>query len=905
MNRRRVHYVLSTHWDREWYQTFQDYRYWLVQLLDRVLDGFASGELQGPFQTDGQAIMIEDYLEVRPERRHIVEQLVRDGKLVLGPWYVLPDEFLVTGESLIRNLEYGFRLARSLGGEPSKAGFLCDIFGHNSQMPQIFTGFGIRGGFIWRGTNVINQRLMLWRGADGTELPCYRFGQVGYCDFAVQVRHANVFDYSAPAQQVIHDLDAYLANEAQKTETQAILAFDGGDHMEWDRRVYAVLAERLGKDDGDFEINHTSLDDYLGEMLQESSHITTLLEGELREPGIYPYEQDQQWLTAGVLASRVWIKQANATCQILLCQWAEPLSAMAHAALGCELPHGYLDIAWKWLLQNHPHDSICGCSIDDVHEDMRYRFHQSQVIAEKLRLEAGRKLALSIDGDVSSDEIRVVVFNPQPQPFDQTTELALEIPPDWQDFNEFFGYESKQAFRIYDALGTELPYQRLGQEMNSTRFRRNPLTFPAMYKVNVVQVSLPLKIPALGYTTLVLQAGEKGLPTRYPEAHGLATSERSMENEFLSVTIEPNGTLTLLDKRTGETYHRLLTFEDRADIGDGWYHGVALNDQIFISSTCHASVAQVHHGPYLTTFRIRTTMQVPSEFDFPLMKRSKGWSDMVIDTQVSLRPGTEYVEIETHVQNCAKDHRLRVLFPSEAKSSTILSDSPFDVVQRPVTLRGDNYLYREQEIETRPQQSWSAIYGERRGLAIISHGLMEVAVPDLPDRPLALTLFRSTRRTHMTDGEPLGQVQGELYFRYWITPLQGAPDRVQLFRLGGRLATGLVAVELSREDFIGDPPSRKIPTEASFLHISGGVVPTSVRQVGEDLEVRVFNPENQPAQAIFELAEPGLVLQAPADAQKVDFEGHVLGSVDRYEGRTVWATLRPKEILTIRLSGKK
>lgn len=134
---RNVHYVLSTHWDREWYQTFQNYRYRLVKLFDHLIEGWQDGRLQGPFQTDGQFIILEDYLEIRPERRKQVDQLVREGKFVLGPWYVLPDEFLVSGESLVRNLRMGREKTRAFGVEPSNAGFLCDMFGHNSPVGAV------------------------------------------------------------------------------------------------------------------------------------------------------------------------------------------------------------------------------------------------------------------------------------------------------------------------------------------------------------------------------------------------------------------------------------------------------------------------------------------------------------------------------------------------------------------------------------------------------------------------------------------------------------------------------------------------------------------------------------------------------------------------------------------------
>ena len=464
---------------------------------------------------------------------------------------------------------------------------MCDMFGHNSQMPQIFAGFGITGGFIWRGVNIIDQRMMRWRGADGTELPCYRFGHNGYCSFASEARYARDPQPEPDPELLRERLEAYLVTEGMETQTGPMLAFDGGDHMEWDRAAYAVIAERLGQPRDGFEVVHTSLDAYLAEMAPLAGEITAVVEGELREPGFFPAVIDHQWLIPGVGSSRVWIKQANAACQAVLCQWAEPFSALAHRAVNAEYPQGYLDVAWKWLLMNHPHDSICGCSIDAVHEDMKFRFAQTEQIGNRLTTEATRSLAASVQGEVAANEVRVTIFNPLPAPFDGVADLRLEIPPTWPLFNFNMGaFQPTPAFRIFGPDGVELPYQRLGQATDRSRFRTYGVSFPKGHKVTEVPVALRLSIPALGYTTLTLRAGEEGQPTRHPAVPGLATSERSMANDRLSVTVEPNGTLTLLDKRTGRSYSRLLTFEDRADIGDGWNHGVALNDQIFASTAC-------------------------------------------------------------------------------------------------------------------------------------------------------------------------------------------------------------------------------------------------------------------------------------------------------------------------------
>jgi Glycosyl hydrolases family 38 N-terminal domain/Glycosyl hydrolases family 38 C-terminal domain/Alpha mannosidase middle domain len=913
MPARRVHYVLSTHWDREWYQTFQDYRYRLVRLLDRIIAGWERDELRGPFQTDGQAIILEDYLEVRPERRSQVERFASEGKFVIGPWYVLPDEFLVSGESLVRNIALGRHVARRFGGQPSNAGFLCDMFGHNSQIPQIFAGFGVTGGFIWRGTNIVDQRMVRWRGADGTELPCYRFGHNGYCSFASEARYARDPQPEPDPELLRERLEAYLVTEGMETQTGPMLAFDGGDHMEWDRAAYAVIAERLGQPQDGFEIVHTSLDAYLAEMAPLAREITTVAEGELREPGFFPVVTDHQWLIPGVGSSRVWIKQANAACQAVLCQWAEPFSALAHRAVGVEYPQGYLDVAWKWLLMNHPHDSICGCSIDAVHEDMKFRFAQAEQIGNRLTIEATRKLTASVQGNVDENEVRVTVFNPLLTPFDGVVDLRLEIPPNWPLFNFNMGaFQPTPAFRIYGPDGAEVAYQRLGQATDRARFRTYNVSFPKGFKVTEVPVALRLWIPALGYTTLTLRAGDEGQPTRHPVVPGLVTSERSMANDRLSVTIEPNGTLTLLDKRTGRAYSRLLTFEDRADIGDGWNHGVALNDQSFVSTACRASVALVHNGPELATFRVRTVMELPDEFDFRQMVRTEQWTALVIDSLVTLRAGADHVEVETTVHNIVKDHRLRVLFPTGAQANTYLADSQFDVVERPIALRADNHLYREPEIEAKPQQTWTAVFDKAGGLAVISTGLLESAVSDLPERPIGLTLFRATRRTVMTDGEPNGQLQGDLRFRYWIAPLAGEPDRAWLCQLGQRLEGGLRAVYLAPDDIIqqkvqsgdpyGDPDWSAVvlPPTAGFLDVSGPAVVTSLRRMDAGVELRMFNPETKAGRAVVKLGDwPGTT---PTHAQTVNFEGQPVGRRLAFADGRLSLRLGAKKIVTLRLA---
>lgn len=904
--KRPVHYVLSTHWDREWREPFQAIRFALVKLMDRIIAGLEDGRLQGPFVVDGQSVPVDDYLEIRPERRAKVEQLARSGRLVIGPWYSMPDEFTVSGEALIRNLLVGRDGARSYGGKPSGAGYVPDMFGHNSQLPQIFALCGVPVAYVWRGINDTQHRNFLWRGADGTELPVHRFGKQGYGSYQYQVGLGHIYthDIEGHPAEFKDRVEQYLTKEAVATDVDAILLHDTCDHQEWHPEQYAMLFAHLAKSKK-YALQHSTLDEYLQVLLAQRDRIKHVLEGELQDAGremtgVDPVDTCAQWVIPGTLSSRVKLKQANSLCQALLTQWAEPFGAFAQATIGLELAPGFLDHAWKLLLQNHAHDSIDGCSQDQVHRDMNYRFDQCRGIADKYATDATSRLAASVKGTVADNELRVTVFNPRPRDQSGITELTLEVPTTWPGFREFFGFENKTGFLISGPDEQEIPYQRLSQTLNRTRQRVRETKFPEPVTSHHIRVALPLAIPALGYTTLNVRAVRADFITRYPDTPALATTSSSMANEHLAVAIEANGTITLTDKPTGRVYPQLLTFEERADIGDGWYHGVAVNDQVFVSTSSRAEVALVHNGPMQTTFRVRTTMAVPADFKFDTMKRSERFTELVIDSLLTLRPGQDYLEIQTTIDNNVDDHRVRVLFPSGVKTDTYLTDTAFDVRERPIALPADNHEYRELNVETKPQQGWTAVHDAKAGLAVVADALLESCVRDHADRPIALTLFRGTRRTVFTDGEPDGQMRGPLTFRYLLKPLAGKPDRAQLGELALRLSGGLRTVQLLKADQAIFRSRTSLPPSAGFLRVDGPAVVTSLRQVGAAWELRMFNPDVKAVSATIHLAPKTGSAKPPTTAKRVDCEGNPLGTLTVKDGQCKVA-LKPKQIVTVRL----
>ena len=161
--------VPHTHWDREWYLPFQRFRLRLVDLLDTLLDHIEQDPSYTHFLLDGQMAVVDDYLELRPDAEPRLRRLAAAGRLAMGPWYILPDEFLVSGETLIRDLALGFERGAAFGGA-MPVGYLPDMFGHIAQMPQILGQFGLEHAIVWRGVPraMTEHTAFWWEAPDGT-----------------------------------------------------------------------------------------------------------------------------------------------------------------------------------------------------------------------------------------------------------------------------------------------------------------------------------------------------------------------------------------------------------------------------------------------------------------------------------------------------------------------------------------------------------------------------------------------------------------------------------------------------------------------------------------------------------------------------------------------------------------
>ncbi|MBN1421115.1 MAG: glycoside hydrolase family 38 [Planctomycetes bacterium] len=873
--------ISGTHWDREWYETFQSYRFRLVDVIDGVLDILERDPSFRAFHLDGQTVILEDYLEIRPRDRARLERLAAAGRLLAGPWYVMPDEFLVSGEALIRNLLCGRAIAGEFGGA-MPVGYVCDIFGHASQLPQILAGFGIRAAVVGRGApDGLYPPQFVWRAPDGSEVLAYDIpDRKMYGEFFFDVWLPFTGRRADPDEAARRAADCLRA-AAARSGLEVFPVLDALDHVPARaetpaviRRANAILAAE------EIAIEHATLPEYFARL---DAHRAALpvVEGELRCPmrgGGHKFQ------IAETLSSRIPLKLRNAAAQAGLEAWTEPFASFA-SWLGSPYPKAFIDLAWKHLLQNHAHDSICGSSTDAVCEDMMYRFAQAERIAEKTIERALEGIAGPAAPAASDAPFAITLFNPGDRAIDGVRAVRIRFPKATTTrYEEGFGYESIIGFQVIGPDGAEVPFQRLAVEDRPAEYRLPPDGLPEPSHEEHVIAAMPVRIPAFGSARYEVRPRREIVRRR----GSLADGDRTIENDALRVRADGDGTFELLDRATGEIYPGLGVLSDDADIGDGWFRGAPVADQVFSSCGAAREIAIIRDGPLQATLRVRLEMSLPAVFDFARMRRGSERAILPVDLLLTLRRGERHLDIRVEVDNAIRDHRLRILFPTGASAETALWDMPFDVVERQIAL-GDTSAWREQEVETRPQASFTAVADECRGLAAISAGLYETAVRDLPDRPIAVTLLRAVARGPFKRMEPAGQVPGRHVFRLALRPVAQPIDVRPLIRTGRDLLAGIRAIQ--------GPAGGASPAARSFLDLETGEVVVSAVKGAEDGDgtiVRVWNPSDAEAR-------DAIIFGVPVEsAEFVTLAEERIEAVRIREGR-VPVSLGPKRISALRI----
>jgi mannosylglycerate hydrolase len=915
-----LHLVSHTHWDREWHLTFQQFRLKLIHLVDDLLDLLLSDPDYRYFTLDGQTIILEDYLEIRPEREGEIRKLVQAGRLFIGPWYILPDEFLVSPEATVRNLLEGERISQRFG-KKMNVGYLPDPFGHFGQMPQVLQGFDIETACLQRGLDLEPPEIW-WQAPDGSRV------------FAAYLRdgygNASGLPVSDPelfTREICRLGDSLLAFSAAGREGAPpkghLLLMQGTDHLSPIPETPSRIAYANEVLDSSIVV-HSSLPEYLKEVrdyLESSGLEIPVIKGELRSPRRFH-------LLPGVLSSRMWIKQRNSACENILEKWAEPFSTWAELVglpkeveqFGGFVPgrmkdaRAILRYAWRLLMTCHPHDSICGCSIDQVHEEMRSRFDQVEQVGEEITRMCLASLAEAVDTrlDQTEPDLALVVFNPSSNP--RSDSVTLSLPADW----------NQPHFVIIDERGRAVPHQLSGTHshelMNTTldkdgmrsvlaaaqdgringmairsviitrtedqvfidvqvsemleseykavlqakfdiqKFLEDPdiRTFSVRVRTEtgISVIFAPQDVPPLGWKTYWV------IPDENPQSYNKDKKSKPnlIENEYLQLEFDKQtGCFNLLDKRSGCHFHGLNRFEDGGDCGDEYNYSPPETDRLV--DTVEVQSVKIETGPVRRAITAKFLMKVPHSLTTDRSARSTELVDLSIETTASLTEGLDRVDFKSQVENRAKDHRMRLFFPTTVKVDYAYFDGHFEVVRRPVNLPEFDESWIEEPRPESPQRSFTCLLKDEYGIGVSNRGLPEAAVLQKGDvSEIALTLLRctgwlsrddfSTRKGHAGPGLPTpgAQEQGKHNFEYAFLPFQ-ADNWEAFFKKARNFSVPLRAVGTRIHN--GD-----LPAKGSFVSIEPEAIEVSAVKFSEDHEagktgwiLRGFNQSDKPVQA--------------------------------------------------------
>lgn len=902
-----LHVVSHTHWDREWYQSRQRFRLRLVDLIDHLLTILDQDPAFRHFHLDSQTIVLEDYLEVRPEREADLRRHIQAGRIEVGPWYVLNDTYLTSGEATVRNLLLGTRQARAFG-RVGRIGHLPDQFGNVSQLPQIFRGFGLADAVVGRGVSAADVPVeFVWEAPDGSRVLCSFL--VGWYNNAQRL--------DPDPERAAAQLRSAAQHVLRHGHSHQVLLMNGVDHLEAQENLSPILAA-VGPKLAPDVVRHSTLSEYFAAVREEfggEGALGTVWRGEMRQ------QTHRHNVLNGTLSSRMSLKLANHACQLGLERWAEPWSAIA-GLLGEERHQGQLLTAWRYLLQNHPHDSICGCSIDPVHQDMVPRFRHAAEIAGELTRRAhawiGQHIAVPQPEGGGTDgrtRVALAVFNAAAHPVDGLLTATLDFPPQ----------ATGGRVRLRDAAtGAEVPCRVLWQGP-AQRLMTGPVSLPRPAAVARMEVRfLARDIPALGYRTFVAER-VGGFPyvygaERLPDDPGLAAwvGERlGGRNAHLALTIATDGTFTLRTEGEGaaQTFPGLGLLIDDGEAGDEYLHEPPARDATITGFAGRPEIAVADHGPDWLTWLIRGELAVPAALTPDRQARQAERVRLPVELRLTLVRDRPWLEMEARLENTACDHRLRLVFPTGFAFTSAEAATPFDVVSRPVALPA---AWEAQG--NHPAQAFvdaRAADGDR-GLALLLDGTPEYHVLGTPGAPagqaLAVTLLRCTDVVGDNPGfasAPEGQCPGPLTVRLAVLPHGGEMGPSALYRaadafqLPPRLAQLGLDPEVRRfratpgpgpNPFVPPDPEPELPPAHSFVRVDVPGAAFSALKPAEDGQgviLRLFNPGGTAVTGRLALDRPLAGAAAVTLAEEPERE---LGG-----GADLAVELGPKRIASFRL----
>lgn len=722
------HLVFQTHWDREWYLPFETYRYRLVHVIKRVLFALDHGEIDR-FVLDGQTLPLTDFLEVcEQEDKDKILSFIKSNQIIIGPWFIAMDEFLVQGESIIRNLEIGQRTSNQYG-KNQRLGYLPDTFGHIGQMPQILKQFDIEDAMMWRGIN-LDHTEFIWEGKDGSQLFTIFLSEGYYQD------GFNALNY----QEII---GKYVEKVQPKATTSHMLYTAGGDHLMPSDASILTKVQALNKQDDQIKFVVSDYETYIDSVKKEVNvKELQILKGELRD-------NTNSYILPNVLSTRSYLKVLNQKLEDLMLHSIEPLMVLGF--LKHKAPNQYVDKIWKTILENQPHDSICGCSVDEVHQENEMRAKKAFQMIEALKTDIQSKLGLKPltfyhqqDNQILDDEMYLSIYSPYAHRYHGTMDFDIYLH-DAHAEHDGIEFQSMDG-KIYKAEILSIKKDRLFE---------SPLDYPPAFRQGrrykgVVHIEdlAPMAITSFKIITKksIIHKDE---------------TEYSISNSFVNVLLEQNGSLTVTDKINHKTYEKWNQFYSSLDQGDSYNYSKPLFDKITFGNLFEKPKVIKTDLFEQMTYKIK--LELPEALHVTRNHPSDKFVETIIHVSLTLYHDKSQVFTHVSIDQNARDQRLRVDFNLGKVINESYSDQPFEIVKRDANREEvfETTRLKEVDVVVDPSISMVVLKTDSRGIEFFHRGLSEYQTYKTEDHTqLAITLIRSVSHLSRDDFRSRGGAAG-------------------------------------------------------------------------------------------------------------------------------------------------
>ncbi len=854
------HLISNTHWDREWRFPFQRNRQMLVDMIDAVLETLEKEPEYRAFHLDSQSIVLKDYLEIKPHNRERIIKLTKEKRLLHGPWYILPEEFQVGGENLIRNLLLGHKVSRDLGGV-SKIGYSPFSWGQISQLPQLYKQFNIDLIMFYRGVNSIDspKAEFLWEGADGTRMITSRFSTMPRYNFYFYIyrpviHNEGFYDLEYPwgnkgapfhfadsrqndedyfiisshtayyPEHIEPQVNKIIADQADDFTTRHKIWMEGHDSSGPNAQTVKIIRD-IRKKMPHINVVHSTLEEYARAIAADvDTDSLKLVTGERRSA-----QNNNRCgnLFGYTTSARMYLKQANFDAERWVQYYAEPFNAFS-GWLGRDIKDQYPETAWELIVQNSAHDSIGGCSLDRIHEDMMTRYKHSVEISKGVFERSLKyllpKMNTSAFGE-GDDGIFITAVNPTNYERSGIAEAWVDIPAKLD----------KGSFKLFDEAGNDMgvqlisrkPYQPVLEQMIN-----RPLYFDMIRYHAMIETS---EVPSFGLRSMFVKPVEGSFITT------LAGNERVLENEFLKVTINADGSLNVMDKDLYVEYKNQAYLYDEGEAGHAW-----VNKPLgpFVTTLNKAArIKKTLEGPLFNEFEITHRLMLPADLASRGSENIDYRKNEVV-LKIGLARGSRHLCIKVVVDNQSESHRLRVMFPTGLKATHSHGEGQFDVPVRSLE-RPDTSDWIEQPMYDFPMHHFADVSDGRKGLAVLVDGLKEYEVLNDEYKTLAITLLR-TFEYKINPAAPQdysfekgAQMPGRNEFKLALYPHRGDWNEGRVFREAFLFNYQLSLVQSGHLKGEGN-------TSASFLKIEPEELVFSCLKKAEDdsgaFVVRIYNP---------------------------------------------------------------